>query len=136
MHMTDVSLVVHDSLNLTEVNTSDYLTLFFPKKNITIQQLIVERVRQEVKKYDQDGDKAYHGLVVPTEPESVLNGIRVRRKMEIDVDRQCQIALEAFTRNGFIILVDDRQVQNLNVTIEIRSDTSVVFLKLTQLVGG
>jgi hypothetical protein len=134
--MTTVSLVVHDSLNLTRVPNGDYLTLFFPKKKITVHQLIIERVRQEVKKFDPDSKIVYHGLVMPTDSEQVLNGVKVKRHNPIDVEIQCQVALNGFKNNGFILLVDDRQVQDLNETIEITSDTSVVFLKLTPLVGG
>lgn len=45
-------------------------------------------------------------------------------------------ALEAFERNGFILLVEDRQVETLEEEIRVRPDTQVTFLKLVPLVGG
>ena len=46
-----------------------------------------------------------------------------------------QRRLEAFP-NGFIVLVDDYQVQELDEEIALRPETSVTFLKLVPLVGG
>jgi hypothetical protein len=49
---------------------------------------------------------------------------------------QYQKAIEAFEGNGFIVLVDDYQVQELEDEIALRPETSVTFLKLVPLVGG
>jgi hypothetical protein len=46
------------------------------------------------------------------------------------------LAKRAFYTNGFILLVDDRQVDELEEEIEIRPHTTVTFLKLVPLVGG
>jgi hypothetical protein len=46
------------------------------------------------------------------------------------------LAKRAFYTNGFILLVDDRQVDELDDEIVIRPDTTVTFLKLVPLVGG
>ena len=44
--------------------------------------------------------------------------------------------VEAFGRNGFVVLVDDRQVEELDEDIELALGTEVTFLKLVPLVGG
>jgi len=45
-------------------------------------------------------------------------------------------ALEAFSRNGFFLLVDDKQVTELDTKVELSEVSIVQFIKLVPLVGG
>lgn len=45
-------------------------------------------------------------------------------------------ALEAFDKNGFVMLVDDRQVQTLEEKVELKPASEVTFVRLVPLVGG
>lgn len=101
---------------------------------LTARDLISERVRMEVDRrlVDQHG-RAAPTLIAPTEKETLLN--RVTRT-SINADAQVALALKAFDGNGFILLVDDTQVEALDTQIEMTPDTVVTFLKLTPLVGG
>ncbi|MER5207152.1 hypothetical protein [Streptomyces sp. NPDC002825] len=45
-------------------------------------------------------------------------------------------AVEAFGRNGFLVLVGDRQIEELDETVTVGPETEVVFLRLVPLVGG
>ncbi|MEU2504430.1 hypothetical protein ABZ621_06920 [Streptomyces sp. NPDC007863] len=45
-------------------------------------------------------------------------------------------ALDAFARNGFLVLVGDRQIEDPDETVALGPDTEVVFLRLVPLVGG
>ncbi|GHA66913.1 hypothetical protein ACIQRS_29280 [Streptomyces termitum] len=45
-------------------------------------------------------------------------------------------ALAAFARNGFLVLVGDRQIEDPDETVTVGPATEVVFLKLVPLVGG
>jgi hypothetical protein len=134
--MKDVEVVIHDNLLYDTLAEEHLLTLFFQKKFITARELIRERVTQEVQSYNSHLTDIFQGLVAPTDAERVLNGNRIPKKHTIDLEKQCQIALEAFERNGFILLVDNQQVSELDEKIEIHSGTQVIFLKLTPLVGG
>ena len=78
----------------------------------------------------------FRGLVQPTDAEKTLNGYKLRQKRKLDWEEQYQRALEAFERNGFFILVDDRQAESLDEEIEIKLRTQVSFIKLVPLVGG
>ncbi len=49
-------------------------------------------------------------------------------------DRVEQLAAEEHT--GFILLVDDRQVDSLDQVIEVSPATTATFIKLVPLVGG
>ena len=113
--------------------------LEFPNEQITVRDLIRERVYQEVTEYNfrtrLDGG-VFRGLVQPTDTERMLNGFRIPRNREIDWEAQFTQAIDAFGRNGFFILVDDHQAETLDETITIGSATNVSFVKLTPLVGG
>ena len=78
-------------------------------------------------------------IVQPSPDEQALNGPaagKPRQPRKIDWRQQAQAALAAFERNGFLLLVDDRQIESLAEEIRLRDETRVVFLKLVPLVGG
>ncbi len=134
------TLTIHDEAangDKTEALTLDFLT-----DRITVRELIRSRVFQEVKDHNARAAKAtdqvheYRGLVGPTDAERTLNGYRVPKGRQIQWEPQLKIALGAFSRNGFIVLVDDVQVGSLDQEIVIRPGTQVSFLKLVPLVGG
>jgi hypothetical protein len=60
----------------------------------------------------------------------------VPRRRRIDPEKQLNKAIESFYRNGFMILVNEQQVDELEEEIEVSPDTTVTFLKLVPLVGG
>ena len=105
-------------------------------ERITVRGLIRARVYREVREHNLRQPELFRGLVQPTDAERTLNGFKVRRGRRIDPERQFEGAIESFYRNGFIVLVNDRQVGGLDEEIEVRPDTTVVFLKLVPLVGG
>jgi hypothetical protein len=78
----------------------------------------------------------FRGLVQPTDAERVLNGFRLRQRRKIDWQEQYRRAIEAFQRNGFLILVDDKQVDDLDQVVDLKHNSTVTFLKLVPLVGG
>ena len=103
---------------------------------ITVRELIRTRVANEVRDYNLSQPEYFRGLVQPTDAERSLNGFRMRKRRRIDPEKQFELAIKAFYANGFIVLVNDRQVDELEEEIEIRPDTTVTFLKLVPLVGG
>jgi hypothetical protein len=111
-------------------------TLDVPDERITVQELIRARVYREVHEYNLDQPPYFQGLVQPSDAERSLNGFKMRRRRRIDPEKQFELAKRAFYSNGFILLVDDRQVDEFEDEIEIRLDTTVTFLKLVPLVGG
>jgi len=66
----------------------------------------------------------------------VLNGYALRTPRRIDPETQTELALKAFAGNGFLVLVGDRQVTELDEEIDLVLGTEVTFLKLVPLVGG
>ena len=122
-------------------SVTNELTLDVLSESITVRELIRSRVYQEVQDYNlrqrqPGGGATFRGLVTPTDAERSLNGVRLRTPREIDWKEQFDKACDAFTRNGFFILIDDRQADSLDETITLRHDTKVGFVKLVPLVGG
>jgi len=111
-------------------------TLDVMEGRITVRELIRTRVANEVRDYNLRQPEYFRGLVQPTDAERSLNGFRMRKRRRIDPEKQFELAIKAFYANGFIVLVNDRQVGELEEEIEIRPDTTVTFLKLVPLVGG
>jgi hypothetical protein len=107
-----------------------------PTEHLTVRELIRARVYQEVREYNLRQPEYFRGLVQPSGAERTLNGFKVPRRRKIDPEKQFAKAIESFYRNGFMILVNDQQVDELEVEIEVSPDTTVTFLKLVPLVGG
>jgi hypothetical protein len=109
----------------------------FLTERITIRELIRGRVYQEVQDYNRHRPEVFRGLVQPTSAEKALNGeYRLREPREIDWKAQFDKACDAFERNGFFILIGDRQAESLEEEVVLDPTTQVSFVRLTQLVGG
>lgn len=113
-----------------------FFALNFSSSRVSVREIIERRVRDEVENYNVAQPEVFRGLVQPADSEQVLNGFKFKEKKRIDWREQYKKAVEAFERNGFILLVDDLQVEDINQIIEIEAKTSVTFLKLVPLVGG
>jgi len=110
--------------------------LEFASDSVSIKEIITERVLQEVESYNQKLPLYFNGLIEPTDAEKTINGYKLKPKKVIDGEKQVYIALDAFQKNGFFVLVDNLQVENLEQIVQLRQDTSISFIKLTPLVGG
>jgi hypothetical protein len=104
--------------------------------SITLRDLIRTRVREEVARYNAAPLDVFEGLVMPEGAEPVQGGFAMGRPRRIDWGRQADRAVEAFGRNGFFVLVDDRQVTVLDEPPALTTDSDIRFVRLVQLVGG
>ncbi len=128
------TLTVHDeTASGQQTNT---FTLDCLKERLSVRELIRARIYQEVQDYNQKEPEYFRGLVEPTNAERVLNGYKLRARRKIDWQEQYQRALDAFERNGFFVLVGDKQAESLDQEFEVQVDTEVSFVKLVPLVGG
>ena len=73
-------------------------------------------------------------LIQPEESERILNGVRERPLP--DWEKQFAKAITAFRGNGFLVLIDGRQITDLDETIRLTAQSQITFLKLVPLVGG
>jgi hypothetical protein len=130
------TLTIRDETTFSFHGAGREFTLALPEERISVRELIRTRVYEEVRDYNLRQEEYFHGLVQPSDAEVTLNGYRMRAGRQIDVERQFKKALLLFQRNGFLILVDDRQVEELDEVIRLRPETTITFLKLIPLVGG
>jgi len=128
------ALTIHDATAFGEKTNS--LTLECLTETLTVRELIRARIYQEVQDYNLKQPECFKGLVEPSDAERTLNGFRLRQRRQLDWQEQFTRALEAFERNGFFILVDDRQAESLDESFTVRPGTEISFVKLLPLVGG
>ncbi len=110
--------------------------LEFLTERVTVRELIRSRVYQEVQDYNRRQPERFQGLITPSEPERALNGVRSTQPRQIDWQRQFERALQAFRAGEVLVLVNERQVDDLEDEIEIKAGAAVSFLRLTMLTGG
>lgn len=103
---------------------------------IRLRDLIRTRVREEVARYNAAPKDVFAGLVMPEGAERTRDGFAMRRRRRVDWEKQADLAIEAFGRNGFFVLVDDRQVTDLDEELDLDADSDIRFVRLVQLVGG
>ncbi len=130
------TLTIRDETTFGLDSDGNEFALDVPTERITVRGLIRARVYGEVRDYNLRQPEYFRGLVQPTEAERTLNGFKVRQGRRLDPEKQFKKAVASFHRNGFLVLVNDRQVDELEEEIEVRPDTTVTFLKLVPLVGG
>jgi hypothetical protein len=106
----------------------------FEAETATLREIIRQRVQQEVERFNESDTEVFRGLIQPEETERILNGVRERPVL--DWRKQYARAITAFEGNGFLVLVDDRQITGLDETIRLTAHTKVAFLKLVPLIGG
>ena len=117
------------------------LTLDLHDETITVRELIRSRVYQEVDDFNRKLRSSsgpgprFNGLVTPGDTERTLNAAP-RQARQIDWKKQFARACEAFERNGFFVLVGDRQAESLDETITLTHEQTATFVKLVPLVGG
>jgi len=128
------SVHVHDET--VAGSQSEGFDLEFFSSRIAARELIARRVEEEVRHYNLQQGEVFAGLVQPDDTEKLLNGYKMKAPRRIDASAQVERALQAFERNGFFLLVGDKQVENLDDEIELGLKTSVSFVKLVPLQGG
>ena len=128
-----ITLTVRD-----ETTSGDQLAaleLQLSSETVSVRELIRARVHQEVREHNaKAGGGRFFGLVQPSDTERELNGYRTMRR--VDADKQTEVALRAFGRGQVLLLVDDRQVEELDSEVTLNPGSVVTFLKLVPLVGG
>lgn len=129
-----MTITVHDE-TITGNSVSAF-PLELLTERVTVRELIRSRVYQEVQDYNRREPEYFRGLVQPTDAEQTLNGYKIRKARQIDWKVQFDKAVEAFERNQFFLLVDDKQVEELDDEVTVTQETRVSFVKLVPLVGG
>lgn len=114
--------------------------LELPAERITTKQLIRSRVFQKVKDFNaskiQREATASEIVVPPDEAELALNGQPDPSDRLADFETEFERAIKAFHQKQVLILVDGKQLTDLNADLQINHSTDVSFIRLTMLAGG
>jgi hypothetical protein len=129
-----VTVTIRDQTGAGRVATET--TIEGISERTTLRDLIVTRVREEVARYNAAPADLFHGLVMPEGASPAVRGYTMPRRRLLDWQKQAERALEVFEHNGFFVLVDDRQVTDLDEELELTADSDIRFVRLVQLVGG
>ena len=117
------------------------MALVLPTGTVTARTVIEQRVYEDVEAYNRDLDHppALLDRVALAPAEVALNGPRQRpqrQRRRAKAATEVARALEAFERNGFVMLVGDRQVESLDEPLPAAETLRVSFIRLVPLVGG
>ena len=102
---------------------------------LTLRDLIRTRVREEVAKANA-GAGEVRRLVQPLDAKVTPNGYPPPPDRMIDWKEQAKKAEEGFRRNRFFVVVNGRQVEDLDEELELTAHSEVRFIRLVPLVGG
>ncbi len=116
--------------------TSGTYTLADFTPGTTLRDVIRTRVREEVAEHNARPSRCFSGLVMPDGARTTPDGFVLPNPRRIDWERQADAAIEAFLHNGFVVLVGDRQVTDLDEQLHLSADTEVRFIRLVPLAGG
>jgi hypothetical protein len=104
-------------------------TLDFAVQRITVRDLIRDRIHQEVQTYNQTQPEYFRGLVQPNGSEVVLNRYKLPQQRSIDREEQYEKALQVFDHGGFMVLVNDCPVEELETELTLTDTTIISFLR-------
>jgi hypothetical protein len=105
-------------------------------ERVTLRELLARRIEDEVAALNAAGHDPITPLVVPTDWEQRLNDKQPKPRTVVDAAKQLAAAIEAFERTRILVVVDRRQVIDLDEPLTITPDSEVRFIKLVPLVGG
>jgi hypothetical protein len=114
-------------------NRGDHLKLRDLITSIVIKEVEAFRLRQEERKLarvmsrQQIEQAASGGKVDPGERDL---------QQEVNVDEAIAVALQAFEDGLYFVFIDDVQQIHLDSEIFLKTNSKVMFLRLTALVGG
>ena len=129
-------LLIRDETTASLGKPEHTFTVHVSGETISLRELIRLRVTQEVEDFNSRQPAVFRMLVQPNDAERTLNGFKFHKPRPVNPITQYEKAIEAFEGNGFIVLVDDYQIESLETEIVFQPETSITFLKLVPLVGG
>lgn len=130
-----MNLVIHDETRTGSILNQIKINL--TQTCLTAKELIQARVHQEVKTFNNRRTDFFHGLLVqPAMAERVFDGYRIDASCKLDPEKQFYIAMNAFSKGDFFLIVDEEQVVDPDQSIELSGNTRVSFLKMRPLIGG
>lgn len=107
-------------------------------KFLSVREIIEIKIKNEVEEYNKKIENGSSNIEI-TEFEKKLNSNKnnnTRNKKLLDMNKQIDLGIKAFQNNEYFVIVDDRQVQDLESIVEIKENTDISFVRLSPLIGG
>ncbi|MEO0697874.1 MAG: hypothetical protein AAFY84_17465 [Pseudomonadota bacterium] len=126
---------------------SEPVELKLASERTTARDLIARRIADEVailRRHERDMREAHNhtrSFLVrfdPASPEARLNQPAKTQRLlsRFDLEEEIRAAEGAFLKNAFIMLFDDRQIEDLDEELSVTPTSEMVFLRLVPLKGG
>jgi hypothetical protein len=119
------------------------VSLRLASERVSAREIIRSRVMAEAEEFNhgcraQGPTRSFIVDVAPDSAEAKLNSMpsESRRVGIFDVEHEVDRAIVGFTRRRFIMLLDDRQIDDLDEAVRLGPESEVVFVHLTPLKGG
>ena len=113
-------------------------TVELPVDEVTVRELIRSHVHQTAKDRQLRNPRRFERTeqFERGDMETALNGPQKRESTTIDWKAEFEKACQAFLRQQILILVDGKQMTELDEKLKITTQSDVRFLRLTLLMGG
>jgi hypothetical protein len=120
------------------------VSLRLASERVTAREIIRSRVTAEVEEFSrprrtQGPTRSFIVDVESNSPEAKLNSLdsaRSNARKLFDLEHEIDRAVTGFTQRRFIMLLDDRQIDDLDAPVGLRPESEVVFIYLKPLKGG
>jgi hypothetical protein len=132
-HYMTAIITIKDTSLQGAPSSSWQLTLLEETSTSTLREVIRSRIYQEVSEYNAR-KRSQHLYLITLPPTASSNPTEIAPI--VDWQLQYERAITAFEQKRYIVLVDDRQVSDLDRSIQITTKSTITFLKLVPLIGG
>jgi hypothetical protein len=139
--------IVDEHFGPTGTDRRPAVELRVVSERITPREIIQRRVEAEVETLNNRklaqaaGQGRFPSFLIDmeaTSPEAVLNApLAAGRRLALArVEREAARAFQAFEKQRFIMLLDDKQIEGLDDEVTVGAESQIVFLYLMPLKGG
>ncbi|GHO51233.1 hypothetical protein [Ktedonospora formicarum] len=105
------------------------------EEHCTLREIIRSRIYQDVTEYNAR-KRARQLCLIPPSPDQNHSEAVTENQPQLDWQLLYEQAIKAFGKRSYIVIVDTRQVTQLDSPILLTPESSVTFFKLVPLVGG
>lgn len=105
-------------------------------ERLSLRELIQRRVQSEVERFNLQRPINFKALVQPRDAEETAQGFRLRQHRDLDWQEQAEEAIKAFENQSFFVMVDHKDIKDLDQEITITDNTDIAFVKLMPVIAG
>lgn len=120
----------------------EHQTLHLSSTVLTLQDLITEVVRAQVKDFNQNQrDQQLIRILTPEQFQKGLEQGKITSGgqeflQEVNPEEAIEVAITAFKDGLYYVFLEDQQLEDLSQTVHIADHSKVLFVRLTALAGG